>query len=119
MKKLTNREIGIRLKQCRAEKGYTLQQVAEIVQVDRSTIQRYEVGGIVLIKRPVVEAICKVLGVNPAWVFGESDDKSPVDLDGLPEDVLFAANRLKEIPEEKRAEILARLHEELDAMEQS
>ncbi len=118
MKKLTNREIGVRLKQSRAEKGYTLQQVAEIVRVDRSTIQRYEVGGIVLIKRPVVEAICKVLGVNPAWVFGESNDKTPVGIDGLPEDVLFAANRLKDIPEEKRTEILARLHEELDAMEQ-
>lgn len=118
MRKTTNREIGIRLKESRSNKGYTLQQVAQFVGVDRSTIQRYEVGGIVVIKRPVVESICACLGVNPAWVLGESEDKYPLEgKEYFPEDVLFAARRLSDVPEEKRKDILERLMQELDELE--
>ena len=119
MKKLTNREIGVRLKQSRADKGYTMQQVAEMVGVDRSTIQRYEVGGIVIIKRPVVESICMCLGVNPAWVFGESENKQLTVADGLSEEVIFVAKRLQALPEDVLHDVLEKLHQELDAIEQS
>lgn len=119
MKKLTNREIGVRLKQCRADKGYTMQQVAELVGVDRSTVQRYEVGGIVIIKRPVVESICKCLGVNPGWVLGESENKYLTEADALSDEVLFVAKRLQALPQDTLHSVLKRLHGELDAIEQT
>ena len=119
MKKLTNREIGVRLKQSRADKGYTMQQVAELVGVDRSTVQRYEVGGIVIIKRPVVESICKCLGVNPGWVLGESENKYLTEADALSDEVLFVAKRLQALPQDTLHSVLKRLHGELDAIEQT
>ncbi len=108
--KLTNREIGLRLKQCRAAKGYTLQQVAELVGVDRSTIQRYETGGIVVIKRPVVESICTCLGVNPKWVLGESAVKAVQKDAHFADDVLALTRRLSEIPEMRRAKLMENLN---------
>ena len=115
MEKLTNREIGTRLKESRANKGYTMQQVADLVGVDRSTVQRYEVGGIVVIKRPVVESICKALGVNSAWVFGESENREITEYtDRLPEDVLVFAKRLAEIPEQQRGALIEQFNTELN-----
>lgn len=118
-RKLTNREIGARLKMSRGAKNLTLQQVAEIVGVDRSTIQRYEAGGIVVIKRPVIESICKCLKVNPKWVLGESDNKTLIDSEDIPDDILFLARRLADIPEEKRKKLVEALNSTVDLFEEN
>ena len=115
MKRLTNREVGMRLKSGRAAKGYTLQQVADLVGVDRSTVQRYETGGIVLIKRPVVESICASLELNPAWVMGESEERYVQRSENAENaDVLEAARRLEAVPAVDRAAIITRLLQDID-----
>ena len=118
-KKLTNREIGLRLKQSRGAKNLTLQQVAEVVGVDRSTIQRYEAGGIVVIKRPVIESICKCLKVNPKWVLGETENKVYIDSEDIPEDVLVLARRLSDIPDDKRRKLMITLNSTVDLFEEN
>lgn len=118
-KKLTNREIGMRLKLSRGAKNLTLQQVADIVGVDRSTIQRYEAGGIVVIKRPVIESICKCLKVNYKWVLGESETKAFIESDDIPEDVLLLARRLSDIPSEKRKKLMITLNSTVDLFEEN
>ena len=70
---MSNKEIGIRLKNVRTQKGYTLDEVANAVGVAKSTIQRYEAGKITSIKLPVIESISRFLQVNPAWVIGTSE----------------------------------------------
>ncbi len=72
---MTNEEIGSRIKSERESQGMTLKDVADKIGVATSTIQRYEAGAIQKIKLPVIEAIAKNLGVNPAWLVGKSDDK--------------------------------------------
>lgn len=72
---MTNEEIGNRIKSERESQGMTLKDVADKIGVATSTIQRYEAGAIQKIKLPVIEAIAKNLGVNPAWLVGKSDDK--------------------------------------------
>lgn len=64
----TNKEIGNRIKQAREAKGITLQEVADIVGVAKSTIQRYESGAITKIKLPVIESIANALDVSPLWI---------------------------------------------------
>lgn len=68
-----NEEIGRRLAQARKKKGMTSKELAERIAVAPSTITRYEKGDIAKIKLPVIEAIARVLGVNPMWVLGKSD----------------------------------------------
>lgn len=118
LRKLTNREIGLRLKESRTAKGYTLQQVAELVGVDRSTIQRYETGGIVVIKRPVIESICACLSVNPKWILGESENRQAIGNSELPDDILFLSKRLLSIPETNRKKLMETLNSTIDLYEQ-
>ncbi len=101
--KLTNREIGKRLKACRTEKGMTLQDLSNATGIDRSTVQRYESGGIVSLKPHVLEALGKILEVSPEWIVGETDVREPMKKDTpLPPDVYALAERLAQIPENRR-----------------
>lgn len=68
-----NKEIGNRIKQAREKKGITLQDVADIVGVAKSTIQRYESGSISKLKLPVIESISNALDVSPLWITLKSD----------------------------------------------
>lgn len=74
---MDNYLIGQRIEQRRKERGMTLDDVAQEIGVARSTIQRYEKGSIEKIKLPIIEAIARVLGVNPAWICGKSDMMEP------------------------------------------
>lgn len=74
---MENIEIGKRIKEAREEKDMSLQDVAELTGVARSTIQRYEVGRIDKIKLPVIESIARSLGVRPDWIVGKTDKKFP------------------------------------------
>lgn len=72
---MTNIDIGKRIESVREEQHYSLDEVASRIGVAASTVQRYEKGKIATIKLPVIEAIAKCLGVNPAWLIGKSDVK--------------------------------------------
>lgn len=85
---MNNIEIGKRIKQTREEKNMSLQDVAEITGVARSTVQRYEVGRIDKIKLPVIESIARALGVRPDWIIGKTEKKFP-ESESVPEIILY------------------------------
>lgn len=61
---LSNIEIGNRIKQRRKELGLTMQELAEIVGLNKSTILRYETGKIEKVKIPVIKSLSEVLGID-------------------------------------------------------
>lgn len=61
-----NEVLGKRIEQRRKELGLTLDDIAQEIGVAKSTIQRYEKGTIGKIKLPVIEAIARVISVNPS-----------------------------------------------------
>lgn len=63
-----NIEIGKRIEFRRKQLELTLDDVASEIGVAKSTVQRYEKGTIEKIKLPVIEAIARVLDVDPAWL---------------------------------------------------
>ena len=65
---MDNKKIGNRIKSRRKELNLTLKQIADIVGVASSTIQRYENGTINQLKLPVLESIAKALDINPTWL---------------------------------------------------
>jgi repressor LexA len=71
--------IGQRIKEARKEKDMTLDDVARVVGVAKSTIQRYEAGLITTPKLPVLVAIANAIGVGEEWLKGISDDKAVSD----------------------------------------
>lgn len=70
---MDNVKIGHRIKQRRLELNLTLQEVAEKVNVNKSTIQRYEAGNIKDVKLPIIESIAKALNTDPLWIIGKID----------------------------------------------
>ena len=63
-------KISSRLKELRKEKNYTLEFIAEKLNVNKSTILRWENGETAKIKLPIIDAIAKIFNVSPAWLLG-------------------------------------------------
>lgn len=68
-----NTIIGTRIKQVREEKGFTQEELANVLGLNKSTIQRYETAKIEKIKLPVIDAIAQKLDVNPEWLSDKTD----------------------------------------------
>ena len=81
-----NKAVGTRIETRRKNLGLTLDDIAQEIGVAKSTVQRYEKGTIDKIKMPVIEAIARVLNVNPAWICCKTDDMAPVSIpsDAIP-----------------------------------
>jgi len=65
--------IGLRIKARRKQLNLTLDDIASEIGVAKSTVQRYEKGTIEKVKLPVIEAIARVLRVDPAWICCKTD----------------------------------------------
>ena len=66
-------EIGKRIRDRRMELELTLQDVADRVGVQNSTIYRYERGEIKRVKMPVIEAIASALQIPTGYLLGHCD----------------------------------------------
>lgn len=72
----TNKLLAKRIKLKREELGYTQEDLAKSLGMNKSTIQRYENGNIKKIKLPVVDAIAQTLKVNPSWLVGKTNEET-------------------------------------------
>ncbi len=67
-------EIGLRIKQRRIELDLTQEELGNRLNLNKSTIQRYESGAISKIKLPVLQEIAKQLNVDPDWLALKTDN---------------------------------------------
>lgn len=65
--------IGSRIKQRRTELGLHQKYIAELMDVNASTIQRYEAGTIDNTKKLILEGLAEALHVSVEWLKGEAD----------------------------------------------
>lgn len=63
-----------RAKKRRIDMGLTLEEVAQELNVERPTIQRYESGKIKSVSTTTVEKLAKALRCSPAYLMGWSDE---------------------------------------------
>ena len=66
--------IGSRIKQRRTELGLHQKYIAELMDVNASTIQRYEAGTIDNTKKLILEGLSEALHVSVEWLKGENDE---------------------------------------------
>lgn len=67
---------GERIKQRRIELGYTVDQLAKLLNKNRATIYRYENGDIENLPTSILTPLAKALNTTPADLVGWSDDSS-------------------------------------------
>lgn len=65
--------LAVRLKSARKLRNKTLEDVAEAIRLNKSTVQRYENAKIASPKMPVLRAIADYLRVNVHWLTGEEE----------------------------------------------
>lgn len=69
---MSKNTFGKRLKEVRKDKGLTLKDLANKLELSESTIQRYE-AGVFIAPHPTMMLLAKELGVNPVWLMGYPD----------------------------------------------
>ncbi len=70
-------KVADRIKECREERGMNADQLGKIIGKDRSTIFRYEKDEIGNIPINVIQEMAIAFDVDPAYLMGWSDEKTP------------------------------------------
>ena len=70
--------IGEKIKKARLEKGYTQEELGNLIGVQKSAVAKYEKGKVVNIKRSVLAKISKVLEIPPVELVSDIEEK-PVE----------------------------------------
>ena len=99
-----------RIKALRQEKGLTLEQVADVVGVGKSTVRKWETGMIANMRRDKIADLAKALGTTPAYLMGwdnETEEKevSPSEPQ-LTEGEKLMLELFRKIPEDRQAAAL-------------
>ena len=68
--------IHARIKEQRLKMGYTLAQIADMLNVKEATVQRYESGEIKNLKHDTIVNLANILKCSPAYLMGWTDNTS-------------------------------------------
>ena len=105
-----SKDMAQRIKDLRTEKGLTLEQVADVVGVGKSTVRKWETGMIANMRRDKIAALAKALGTTPAYLMGWREDAEqkkipPTELQ-LSEGEKLMLELFRRIPEDRQPEAL-------------
>ena len=103
--------IGERLKIAREERNVSIAELAEALDLNKTTIYRYETGAFKRIKPSTLGAIAEYLNVNPDYLIGASDNKHTVkEAEALMADITDDEKMLLElfrrVPEDSQQMVL-------------
>ena len=74
-------DMANRIKQLRQKKGLTLEQVADVVGVGKSTVRKWETGMIANMRRDKIASLAKALDTTPAHLMGWEEEENPWELE--------------------------------------
>ena len=95
-------EMSIKIKKLRLAKGMTLEQVATIVGVGKSTVRKWETGMIENMKRDKIALLAKALSTTPAYLMGWNEEEDfPVE-PIVTEEEKLVLDLFRRVPENKR-----------------
>ncbi len=100
-----------KIKELRQAKGLTLEQVANVVGVGKSTVRKWETGMIANMKRDKIAALAKALGTTPAYLMGWTEDnkkeeKNPPEEPKLSEGEKVLLDLFRRVPNEQQQLVL-------------
>lgn len=97
--------IGEKIKSARLAKGYTQEELGELLGVQKSAIAKYESGRVVNIKRSTLKKISDVLGIRPSELILDEEKNSP-SADELSPKKQALMQFVQAVPEDKAEMIL-------------
>lgn len=100
-----SKDMAQRIKMLRKEKGLTLEQVANIVGVGKSTVRKWETGMIANMKRDKIAALANALGTTPAFLMGwkeQEEENLPTNEETLTDGEKVWLELYRKTPESSR-----------------
>ena len=98
-------DLSSKIKQLRAERGMTLEQVAKIVGVGKSTVRKWETGMIANMRRDKIDNLAMALGTTPAYLMGWNKT-IPTEEPKLTDGEKAIIDLFRQIPESKQAVVI-------------
>ena len=98
--------MAYRIKALRQEKALTLEQVAEVVGVGKSTVRKWETGMIANMKRDKIASLAKALGTTPEYLMGWDENKESPSEPSLTEGEKMMLDLFRQIPVDRQPEAL-------------
>lgn len=94
--------LSTKIKRLRLERGMTLEQVADIVGVGKSTVRKWETGMIANMRRDKIALLAQALGTTPAYLMGwkEKEQTVPPEEPKLTEGEEMLLGLFRQLPEE-------------------
>jgi transcriptional regulator with XRE-family HTH domain len=99
-------DMAQRIKALRHARGLTLEQVADVVGVGKSTVRKWETGMIANMRRDKIALLAKALSTTPAYLMGwveetEGNEKAPTERQ-LSEGQRLLLDLYDQLPEDKQ-----------------
>ena len=91
-----------RIKVLRQERGLTLEQVAKVVGVGKSTVRKWETGMIANMRRDKIADLAKALGTTPEYLMGWDEKESPPAEPELSEGEKVLLELFNRVPEDQQ-----------------
>lgn len=82
-----NSDMAQKIRELRQAKGLTLEQIADVVGVGKSTVRKWETGMIANMRRDKIASLAKAFGVTPGYLMGweEETNTLPSNIIPMPE----------------------------------
>lgn len=104
---MDSKDMAKKIKELRQDKGLTLEQVANVVGVGKSTVRKWETGMIANMKRDKIASLAKALGTTPAYLMGWKEEAahSP-SIENLTEGEKAILELFRRVPEDQQNLVL-------------
>jgi transcriptional regulator with XRE-family HTH domain len=102
-------ELSRKIKELRLERGMTLEDVAKIVGVGKSTVRKWETGMIANMGRDKIALLAQALGVTPSYLMGWKEDNKTLtspNAPGLTDGEKMMLELFRQIPPNKQEVVL-------------
>ena len=111
-------EMAKRIKELRTAKGLTLEQVADVVGVGKSTVRKWETGMIANMRRDKIASLASALGTTPAYLMGwkEEEKESPAEIK-LSEGEKMLLDLFNRVPKDQQQLVLQMIRAALGSQE--
>lgn len=106
-----------KIKELRLSKGMTLEQVANIVGVGKSTVRKWETGMIANMKRDKIALLAKALSTTPAYLMGWYEEETHPDTINITEEEQKLLELFRKVPESQQQMVLQMISAALKTIE--
>ena len=116
---MASEDMARKIRELRRGRNLTLEQVAKVVGVGKSTVRKWETGMIANMKRDKIAALAKALGTTPAYLMGWKEEQKnlPTNEKDLTEGERALLDLFSRVPEDQQKLVLQMIRAALGSQE--